>query len=166
MAENKTDKYLYGEIENKVFIKFVGNCTMKNSKTLEDLVKKILEGEKKDIILDLEECNYMDSTMLGLIAKITIKIKQMWQKNIYALNTPNIINASFKSTGVSKLIEMIENKEENNIKVEELEIKDFDDKEAKTRHILEAHKTLIGLSEENAKAFKNVVTLLERELSN
>ncbi|NLK62100.1 MAG: STAS domain-containing protein, partial [Fusobacteria bacterium] len=85
----KEDKFLAGEFEGNIFIKLIGNSTMRNSKTLEEYLNKILTGEKKDIILDFEECNYMDSTMLGLIAKIALKIKKIWLQEIIAINLDN-----------------------------------------------------------------------------
>ncbi|BDU50184.1 STAS domain-containing protein [Haliovirga abyssi] len=165
MTERKEDQYLYGEIDGKGFIKFVGNATMKNSKTLEDLFEKLFKSDKKEIVLDFEECNYMDSTMLGLIAKTAIKFKKSWGLAIYALNTPNIILTSLKSTGVNKLMEFIEDENLKVVEVKKLETKDYDNKEEKTKHILEAHKTLMGLSDENKEVFKNVVNLLEGELN-
>ena len=38
------------------------------------------------------------------------------------------------------------------------------DKGEKAKHILDAHKTLMSLSEENEKVFKNVVELLEKDI--
>jgi len=164
MGEIKENKYLAGEIEGKFFIKFIGNATMRNSKTIDELLEKLLKEEAKDVIFDLEECNYMDSTMLGLIAKTAIKIKKNWKRTLYVLNTSNMIKSSFKSTGVNKLLEFIESESIKEESIEELEMKDFENKESKTKHILEAHKTLMGLTDENKKVFKNVVTLLEKEL--
>ena len=160
----KEDKYLLGEINGEVFIKIVGNATMKNSKTLENVFNKLFEGEKKEIILDFAECNYMDSTMLGLLAKTAIKIKKTWEKTMFAINLSNIISTSLKSTGVDKLLNILDSKDVRTVAVEEIKTDDFKNKEEKTRHILESHKTLMDLSEENKAAFKNVVNLLEKEL--
>ena len=163
----KEDKFLAGEFEGNIFIKLIGNSTMRNSKTLEEYLNKILTGEKKDIILDFEECNYMDSTMLGLIAKIALKIKKIWLQEIIAINLDNSILMSIKSTGIDKLLNLIEknviNKKDSE-ELEELENKDFDSKEEKTQHILESHKTLVNLNEENKLIFQNVVNLLEKEM--
>ncbi len=168
-SEAKEDKYLIGELDGKVFIKFVGNSTMKNSKTLEEVFDKIFSGEKKEMIFDFDECNYMDSTMLGLIAKTALKMKKKWNSTVYGVNLSNAVNASLKSTGVDKLMHILENSETSQkakeVKANQLESKDFDSKEEKTKHILDAHKTLMGLSEENEKVFQNVVNLLEKELN-
>lgn len=157
------DKFLVGEYEDKVFVQFVGNATMKNSKTLEDLFDNIFSGEKKEIIIDFRDCNYMDSTMLGFLAKTAIKLKKLWNKQIFEFNATNMVKASLKSTGVYNLMEHLE-EFTGTVQLSELEMKDFSDKGEKAKHILDAHKTLMGLSEENEKVFKNVVELLEKDI--
>ena len=136
------DKFLVGEFGDAIFVQFVGNATMKNSRTLEELFDKIFAGEKKEIIIDFKDCNYMDSTMLGFLAKTAIKLKKSWSK------------------------QMFEHLEEftGTVELAELEVKDFSDKGEKAKHILDAHKTLMSLSEENEKVFKNVVELLEKDI--
>ena len=162
--EIREDKYLAGEYERKLFIKIVGNATMKNSKTLDLLFEKVFKEESKDLILNLEECNYMDSTMLGLLAKTAIKMKKLWNKKMYVVNIPNTVSMSLKSTGVDKLMEFIDSNNTGNVEVEQLETRDFDGKKEKTMHILESHKVLMELNDENKVVFKNVVNLLEQEL--
>lgn len=163
MGDMRVDRYLVGEFADKVFIKIEGNATMKTSKTLEDLFQKLFAEEKKDIILDMGKCNYMDSTMLGLIAKTAIKLKTSWKQSIYAINPTNTILTGWKSTGIDKLLVILEGVS-NDAEMETLETKDFKDKDEKTMHILDAHKTLMDLSEDNRNVFKNVVNLLEMEL--
>ncbi len=158
------DRYLLGELDDKIFIKFVGNATMKNSKTLEDLFDKIFEGEEKEIIIDFKECNYMDSTMLGFIAKIAIKLKKAWNKHIYEINASNMVKTSLKSTGVFDLLKHLD-EQQDNLELKEVEVKDFEDKNEKAKHILDTHKILMSLSDENAKIFKNVVELLEKDVN-
>lgn len=161
-TEARVDKFLVGELDDKIFIKFVGNATMKNSKTLEDLFNKLFKKEAKEIVFDFEKCNYMDSTMLGFIAKTAIKIKKEWNGFIYEMNSSNMVKTSLKSTGVYNLMRHIEVSAD--VEMNELETKDFDSKDDKAKHIYDAHKTLMGLSEENEKVFKNVVELLEKDL--
>ena len=157
------DKFLVGEFGDAIFVQFVGNATMKNSRTLEELFDKIFAGEKKEIIIDFKDCNYMDSTMLGFLAKTAIKKKKSWSKQMFEFNATNMVKASLKSTGVYNLMEHLE-EFTGTVELAELEVKDFSDKGEKAKHILDAHKTLMSLSEENEKVFKNVVELLEKDI--
>ena len=58
------DRFLYSEADDTIFIKIEGNATMKNSKTLSDLLAKIFKGEKKNLVFEMSDCNYLDSTFL------------------------------------------------------------------------------------------------------
>lgn len=160
----REDKYLAGEYDGKLFIKIVGNATMKNSKTLDLLFEKVFKETEKDIIIDLEESNYMDSTMLGLLAKTAIRLKKTWNKKMYVMNIPNTVGMSLKSTGVDKLMEVIEKEKIGEVATEKLETRDFDVKSEKSQHILDSHRVLMELNDENKIVFKNVVNLLEQEL--
>ena len=54
------DKFLVGEFGDAIFVQFVGNATMKNSRTLEELFDKIFAGEKKEIIIDNDKQSFWD----------------------------------------------------------------------------------------------------------
>jgi hypothetical protein len=105
----------------------------------------------------------MDSTMLGLIAKTAIRLKKEWNQFLYEINSSNMVKTSLKSTGVYNLMKHLDDLKQE-VELKELENKDFDDKTEKAKHILEAHKTLMDLSDENKKIFKNVVEMLEKDL--
>ena len=45
------DRFLYSKADDTIFIKIEGNATMKNSKTLSDLLAEIFKGEKKNLFL-------------------------------------------------------------------------------------------------------------------
>lgn len=164
LVNGREDKYMYGEYENKVFIKLIGNSTMKNSKTLEDIFAKVLQGEKRDVVLDFTDSNYMDSTVLGTIAKNSVKVKKIWGESVYAVNVSGSIKMGLTSTGIDRIIKIIENGSQNNAEMISVEKTDFSDKRSKTEHILEAHKMLMSLNDDNKKVFKNVVDLMEKEL--
>ena len=161
MSENK---YLYGEIENTAFIKAIGNSTMKNSKTASDIIDKLLNGEKKEIILDMSECKYMDSTFLGLIAKYAMEIKMKWNVNLNVLNPTKTVSEGLKQTGIEKFIDIIVSSDVDNVVTEEVKSNDFGSKLEKSKYILDMHKTLMNLNEENKETFKNVVDLMEKSI--
>ena len=158
------NKYLYGEIENTTFIKAVGNSTMKNSKTVSDILDKLLNGEKKEIILDMSECKYMDSTFLGLMAKYAMEVKMKWGTNLHVLNPTETVAVGLKQTGIEKFIDVIMSSDVDNFETEEVKSNDFGSKLEKSKYILEMHKTLMNLNEENKETFKNVVDLMEKSI--
>ena len=157
------DRFLYGKADNTIFIKIEGNATMKNSKTLSDVLEDIFDGDKINIVLEMSKCNYLDSTFLGLIAKTALETKKRWNSPLYVMNASNMVLNGLKQTGIDKFIEIVEDSKLD-LETTELGKKDFNDKEEKTHHILEMHKTLMDLNEKNQETFKNVVELIERSL--
>ena len=157
------DRFLYSELEDTIFIMIEGNATMKNSKTLSDLLKKIFDGEKKNLVFEMSNCNYLDSTFLGLIAKCALEIKKKWNSTLYIMNASNMVMNGLKQTGIDKFIEKLEDK---NLDIEgtEIEKSDFSERKDKTLYILEMHKTLVDLNDKNKETFKNVVDMIEKDL--
>ena len=99
------DRFLYSEADDTIFIKIEGNATMKNSKTLSDLLAKIFKGEKKNLVFEMSACNYLDSTFLGLIAKCALEIKKTWNSTLYIMNASNMVLSGLKQTGIDKFVE-------------------------------------------------------------
>ena len=157
------DRFLYSELEDTIFIMIEGNATMKNSKTLSDLLKQIFDGEKKNLVLEMSKCNYLDSTFLGLIAKCALEIKKKWSSTLYIMNASNMVMNGLKQTGIDKFIEKLED-ENLDIEATEIEKSDFSERKDKTLYILEMHKTLVDLNDKNKETFKNVVDMIEKDL--
>ena len=118
------DRFLYSELEDTIFIMIEGNATMKNSKTLSDLLKQIFDGEKKNLVFEMSKCNYLDSTFLGLIAKCALEIKKKWSSTLYIMYASNMVMNGLKQTGIDKFIEKLED-ENLDIEATEIEKSDF-----------------------------------------
>lgn len=157
------NRYMVGEIGDNIVIKIIGNATMKNSKTLEDYFKNILQDEKKEVILDFSECNYIDSTTLGVIARMSLEVGKKWNTKLYEVNVSNMIRSTLNSTGIYDLMGHSK-KEGEDISFSGLKNRNFLTDEEKAKHILEAHRTLVELSKENEAVFSNVVRLLEKNI--
>lgn len=156
-------KYMVGELGDNIVIKIVGNATMKNSKTLEDYFNNILKDGKKEIILDFGECNYLDSTTLGVIARMSLEVDKKWNTKLYEINVSNMIRSTLNSTGIYDLMGHSK-KEGDDLSFSGLKNRTFLSDEDKAKHILEAHRTLMELSKENEAVFSNVVRLLEKDI--
>ena len=104
------DRFLYSELEDTIFIMIEGNATMKNSKTLSDLLKQIFDGEKKNLVFEMSKCNYLDSTFLGLIAKCALEIKKKWSSTLYILEMhKTLVDLNDKNKETFKnVVDMIE----------------------------------------------------------
>lgn len=157
--------YQYAKIDNKYIIKLSGELKYKWSSGFNNFLQKIFQKDDFDeIVVDLSETSYIDSTNIGLLAKIA-----RFSLRKFSRKLPVIVDQ--KDEDVKELlIGMGFNKLCNFIKIPEnfdhqyKTIKDSrKSKEDLGKMILDAHKTLSKISQKNKKQFKNVVELLEQQ---
>lgn len=142
-------------------VKVAGRATFAIGPTLRDLVKSIeRESSIKGINIDLTKCTGMDSTFMGILAMLALKVRK---DNI----TVKIINAGqnrklLNGLGLQKLFNYVEEEVKDN----DWKKKTKEDKTATedAETVLEAHKVLMEADESNVDKFKNVVDMVEKEL--
>lgn len=138
-----------------------GRATFAVGPTFRDLVKTLdQESAKKGVNIDLTECTGMDSTFMGILAMLALKVRK---DNI----TVKIINAGnnqrlLDGLGLKKLFNYVEE-----------EVKEKDWKKTKigetsfrenAETVRDAHKVLMKTDVDNVAKFKNVVEMVEKEL--
>jgi len=159
------NKILYTREKNRCFIKLQGDIHHPLSSGFDAVINKMLScSEIETYIIDLRETLYIDSTNLGLMAKIArfTQERQNIKPIIISINTE--INVVLESMGFESVFTIIENygqtcsgfRETPNV---------TSDEHNKALLILEAHKTLLEMNDKCKSMFKNVVELLEREIS-
>ena len=94
--------------ENTLIVKPHFNIDMENfdnvSKLKDELLEKLEQMENPILILDLEECDFIDSTGLGNILRIYEQIRRKKGK-VLACHANENISDLFDITTVNKLIE-------------------------------------------------------------
>lgn len=146
-----------------IFMKATGHVTASVCPMLKDTVFQRLEGEPriKEIYLDLSECEYMDSTFLGLIVGT--------QKRFSRLSSPDeklkmvLFGVNEACKGLLRTIGVL------NLVTLSMEKPGFSDNlprlqgetKASAKFLLDAHEELSGLSEENRKRFSTLTTVLK-----
>lgn len=155
------DEFLYYNKKNEYIVKILGKATMKNVKTLSEFVDKLL-SENSNISLEMSEVAYMDSTFLGLIAKLAISIKTKFQIKLKIINPNDIALNYLKQTGILKFVEVIKKEDILGIDLKGIEKSTFENNNEKSKYILEMHEVLMDLNEENKIEFKAVVDAMKK----
>jgi hypothetical protein len=111
--------------------------------------------------VDLCEAEGIDSTTLGLLAKLALKVKENYgfEPAIYSCEPG--INRLLKSVGFDNLFQLHEEVCENPQDISEIPTVEGSEASVK-RKVIEAHRVLMDLSEENRERFKDLMTALER----
>ncbi|MDD5596689.1 MAG: STAS domain-containing protein [Victivallaceae bacterium] len=155
-------KILYSQDDQLYFIKMSGNLRFTLGREFDNLLNMIFcDPEVQDVMIDLREAEYLDSTILGLLAKIANFMIKKFQKKALILSVNENINYLLENIGLSDVFTLIKNGDtpESLKKLPETDRNGW--KEALT--ILDAHRQLVNMNEKNRAAFKDVVELLEKE---
>ena len=134
---------------------------MKNSKNLSDFIDLNFD-EIIDLSFEMSETTYMDSTFLGMIAKIAIELKTKKNKKLVVLNPSQEAKGFLKQTGITKFIDIINEEEIKSESLKSISLETNDNMNDKSRYILEMHEVLMNLNDENKKVFQSVVDAMKK----
>ena len=117
----------------------------------------------KDVLIDLNDITYIDSTNLGLLAEIAAVLLRRYNQKPKILSTNNQITEVIKNIGLDKVFLLITDSETFSGEFQQIHPVEKNEYQ-KVKTVLDAHKNLIKLNENNAIQFKNVVDVLEDQL--
>lgn len=144
-------------------IRMLGDVRLTLCISFDNFIQRMFEERPfHSVIFDLRDAECIDSTTLGLMAKISITARNLGYKNPVVLtNNPNI-NRLLETMGFSDIFELIASGEVPLKKSAELPLTEADEDEVKAR-VLEAHKILMELNTTNQNQFKALVDALENK---
>jgi anti-sigma B factor antagonist len=151
---------------NKVFVRVTGRGSFKLSATLKQFIAQVASRPPiSTIVLDLKDCIGMDSTFMGVLAGLSGRLKQ----NNQMLELINLSekNAKLLATlGVDQVIAHFSNSHGHELPDQKPESLPFADATKKdlAETALQAHETLVEISEENRPRFKSVIEYLKADV--
>ncbi len=178
-----TGKIQYAVHNGSYIIKLNGDVRLVFCVSIDSLLNTILTDEKlTGILIDLTAVINIDSTSLGMLAKIAVKTKEKLDtKPIIVSNNPDI-NRILDTMGFKKVFYIlnqvpifVENKKNQHEKSEDSNnfalqgmLEDIphvtSNQQIICSKVLEAHRVLMNLNSSNKETFKDVVDELEKEL--
>ena len=82
-----------------------GELDISSSTNLKENLSNITEDDVKDLIINMQNLDYIDSTGLGILVGVLKRLKQK-QKDIYILNTKPNVKKIFTITGLDKIFKL------------------------------------------------------------
>lgn len=155
---------LYAKEDNKYFIKLTGNLRFTSGHDFNTLLNVIFKDpDLKDIMIDMSEADYLDSTILGLLAKTANFMIKKFQRKATVLSVNEDINYLLDSIGLNDVFIIVDDCNCTQEMLKEMPNINSSERES-ARTILEAHQQLVKLNEKNKTIFKDVIELLEQEV--
>ena len=154
---------LVGSLGRTVWLKVNGRGTFQNSPGIKEFVKQMIQRGHREFVIDLEACELMDSTFMGTLAGVALRLREIGQGGLRAVNVNARNAALLENLGLDQLFS-VETGHPANAPVTLRQAEPVREKDAKET-VLEAHEALIEADAHNAVKFKDVVDYLRQELA-
>lgn len=157
-----TGKIQFAEQNGTFILKFVGEVRLTLCSALDATIEKIFTSLNfSAIVIDLTETRSIDSTTLGLLAKLSILSRQKIGLLPTVVTTHEDITRLLQSMGFDQVFNIVESPLPCPDCLADLPCQDQSEEVVKSK-VLEAHQILMSLNESNREAFHDLVSALER----
>lgn len=159
-------KILYTKQGNIYIIKFVGDIRYTMAYALDEFLNKLFrDTDYNGILLDLTEVTCIDSTGLGLLAKVANFVRDRFETQTTLVSTNRDINHILNSVGFYEIFHICD---EIPVKAETLQPipnKNLS-KSGLSKTLFDSHHTLSQLNSKNRETFKDVIGILRHKVVN
>jgi len=151
---------LVAEHDGVHVIKMVGDVRLTLCVSFDKFIDDLFKGEDFcSILFDLTEADAIDSTTLGLMAKIAILSRERCDVVPVVFSTNPSINRLLDTMGFDDIFEIVHEARDCG-PCKHISMTDADEDSARER-VLEAHNILMRLNETNQETFRDLVNTLE-----
>ena len=155
-------KIQFAEMEGTFVLKFIGDVRLTLCSALDSTIEKIFTALNFNaIVIDLTETQSIDSTTLGLLAKLSILSRQKVGLLPTLVTTHEDITRLLQSMGFDQVFNIVDSPQSCPDCLADLPSQDQSEELVKAK-VLEAHRILMSLNESNREVFHDLVSALER----
>ena len=171
MEAKAADKLLVAKDARHAFVRVVGRGSFKVSPALKEFATAALTGDCMELVLDLRDCIGMDSTFMGVLAGIALRLRAR-NGRVVMINLSSRTRGLLGTLGLDQVVVPYlageTPPELASLSSAESPLVALSDRERSTREtaetMLEAHQNLVELSPDNLPKFKDVLAFLREDL--
>lgn len=154
---------LVAEHDGVNMIRLIGDVRLTLCISFDQFIDAMFSQEDfKSVVFDLRDAEGIDSTTLGLIAKISIGSRERGLDKPVCISSNPSITRLLESMGFEDILNIVMDSDLPQLDdVKELNIQDNEEEAQKT--VLEAHQVLMKLNEPNKIKFHELVETLEKK---
>ena len=156
-------KILVSDEEGNYLIKFIGDVRVTLCGSLNRYMETIFgSSDVKKVVVDMLEAEGLDSTTLGLMAKLGLHCRKEYGLDVQVFcQNPSILR-TLDCMGFNDLFDIFQEVPETNGKLHSIATVDTEVDEIR-RQVLEAHRLLVELNPENSTEFTDLIRALESD---
>jgi len=159
MAENKI---LYAIDDDTCYVKMQGSLTYTICAGFDGVVKELFTNDSiHNFIIDLKDAEYLDSTNLGILGIIAEGLKSKSLKKPVIITPKEDVLKILLSVAFDMLFdfkEEVDRKDIEYVDTAQIDVK----KRRPDEFVLESHKTLAQLNEDNKEKFSHVIETIQK----
>jgi anti-sigma B factor antagonist len=151
-----------------VWVRVEGKGSFLNSGNLKEFAREMLDRGYREFVVDLADCVMMDSTFMGTMASVALRLKEIGQGHLHIVHCKNRSQELLSGLGLDQIFDI----HDNGARAPEYEALEQTpggrSPEAKKKEqaetMLEAHEALCEAAPENLFRFKDVLDFLRQDL--
>ncbi|MGB2376010.1 MAG: STAS domain-containing protein [Porticoccaceae bacterium] len=156
-----TGKILVSDQEGSYLLKFSGDVRVTLCGSLNRHMQTIFGSEDVvRVVIDMLEAEAVDSTTLGLIAKLAIHCQSHYGIKVQLFCQSLNILRTLDCMGFEEIIDIFQDVPDTSVELHAIEAVDTEVDEMR-QQVLEAHKLLVKLSPDSQEQFTDLIRALE-----
>ena len=161
---NKETHYKVHVTPENAFVRVFQKASFLNCAPLRSFFEECMVVGRRNYVVDFQECSSMDSTFLGILVGLAMKLRNFEDDGrLTLINLQGRNLETVQNLGIHKIADV----NPNDLSSDDRDLDDLENNEDRdsvgSETICQAHKTLMELNERNSKMFCDVVNFLERQ---
>ncbi|WP_426417417.1 STAS domain-containing protein [Aestuariirhabdus sp. LZHN29] len=142
-------------------LKFTGDVRLTLCNSLDQFLEEMFDDDHfRSVVIDLTQTEGIDSTSLGLLAKLSVQAKKRFDYVPTIVSSNPDITRILLSMGFDRVFDIVEEANIKSTPLKEIVCEACSEHVVKG-HVLSAHRTLMDLNEKNKETFSELVKSLE-----
>ncbi len=151
-----------------VWVKVEGKGSFLNSGNLKEFAREMLDRGYREFVIDLADCVMMDSTFMGTMASVALRLKELGRGHLHVVHCRNRSRDLLSGLGLDQIFNIHTNgstaPECETLERGSMDQSREDKKQEQAQTMLEAHEALCEAAPENLFRFKDVLDYLKQDL--
>jgi anti-anti-sigma factor len=156
-----------GVNDQAVWVKVEGKGNFLNSGNLKEFTREMINRGYREFVVDLENCAMMDSTFMGTMAGVALRLKELGHGHLHVVHCGARSRDLLTGLGLDQIF----NIHTDGSMVPQCEVLDgllppepSLQKQQQAQQMLDAHEALCEAAPENFSRFKDVLDYLKQDL--
>jgi anti-sigma B factor antagonist len=152
----------------EVWVRVEGKGNFLNSGNLKEFAREMVDRGYREFIIDLANCAMMDSTFMGTMAGVALRLKELGHGHLHIVHCGTRSHELLSGLGLDQIFDIHGNgataPECDALRGKTADGSTVDQKQKQARTMLEAHEALCEAAPENILRFKDVLDYLKHDL--